>query len=142
MCAAISHVTAITEPAKWHEEIVVRVESSVEIEVCRHNADHGPGFGVDRYRAAEHRGVASVAALPQPVAEHDYTFRRRSVFKFGERASELRLNAEGFKEAGGDPTPDDSFRFAVTGKHKSCRHSRGGAIESCVLCFPIEIVGI
>ncbi len=84
-------------PPKRH----VQLRTMRELEARRHHSNDGARAFVDQHGTPDDSGVATVAALPQPMREDDAGLEpRRSAFFRREAAPEHRLNAERSKETG------------------------------------------
>ena len=76
-----------------------------ELESVRHDADDGGCRAVDQDRSPEHRGIAAVAAGPEPVSEDHDGWRIAPIVACDQPAPEHRRDAENAERVGRDVGP-------------------------------------
>jgi hypothetical protein len=81
-------------------------------EIRRQDADHSEGHGVDRDRAANHRGIGAEPPAPQPIAQHRDARGARPIVLGQKQPAELWAHPERREEAIGDLHRTDALSLA------------------------------
>src|SRR5436853_1345694 len=113
-----------------------------KLEIRRHDADDGAGLVVDRDHPSDNRRIAGVEAFPDGIAEENDAAGTGSVFVGAEETSELRANAEQWKEVSRYQLAGEAYRLRALGDGDASAAVGGDAGEGARLIPPVEIVGV
>src|SRR5699024_8996093 len=94
----------------------------------------------EQNRAIEDVAIATVATLPEAVAEHDDFVRARTVLFIQKAATEKWLHAEQREEICTDCICRNALRLAITGEIETVFVTRGHVDKRLVLSFPVNVV--
>src|SRR5579871_2688703 len=84
--------------------------------------------------------ISAIAFVPQSVADDDHMIPSGLFFVGGKSGSIGQLNAQQRKELGGDQSPADAFRFAVSRQIPLRFGDRGDAGKSRRVPAPFQVV--
>ncbi len=109
-----SAILIASRPAGRYPELTF--DPVLESKRLGHDADDHSSGGVDGNRPADDRRVARIAALPQPVTEHDHAIGARLLFFLQKRSPEEGRHAEHREEARRHAEPRHLFGFTLPGE--------------------------
>ena len=104
-----------------------------QLEVLRHDADHGAERPVEADLAADDARIGVEAGAPERLAHHDHVGALGLVV-CGERPAGNRRDAKHVEDPGGDPLPRDRLGVAVGAGHHHAADARRETRRSSRTC--------